>query len=409
MEPSSRDNASDAFRKAAWRRRRWRVEAGLIFAFWTVLALLTLGNAFLSPRGGAFDWNAAVALRTFARFYLWALVTPLVFWLARRYPLDESSGKGRGLRNAVLHAAVAFFGAAVLDLADDVVRYGLNPERTIADLRVFNDVLDLSILYELAIALAVLAAGFARSYFLRLRRRDRREARLEARADRLQRQLTEARLQALRMQLNPHFLFNTLHAVSTLVGDDPAGVRRMIARLSELLRHVLEEGDRDEVPLREEMHFLGAYLDIMQIRFQGRLEVDLTGVPPETEDALVPPLLLQPLVENAVKHGAGEVEGTGRVSVRARRVENERPGAERLLLAVGDNGPRFAEGDTPDIPDGTGLENVRARLRELHGADAALSFRTAEGGGLVAEVSLPFRPAAPDAELHTKVRPQPVT
>ena len=376
---------------AGRQRKRWLIEAGLIFAFWTMLALFTLGNDLLDPRDAP-TWNTIAALEAFSEFYLWAVLTPFVFWLCRRLPLDEK----QGWRNAALHLVLAFVSAFLVDLVGDILRHWIMPPPglQLERIRPLEDLMELDILYDLTIFLAVLAAGFARSYFLRLRERESREARLKARADRLQRQLTEARLQALRMQLNPHFLFNTLHAVSTLVGEDPAGVRRMIARLSELLRHVLEEAGRDQVPLREEMQFLRAYLDIMQIRFQGRLEV-LLDESPETEDALVPNLILQPLVENAIKHGASEVEGMGRVAVRARRDGNG------LCLEVHDNGPRFDAGDTPALEPGTGLENVRARLDELHGADAALTFRTAEGGGLVAEVRLPYHTAT---DLRTQSR-----
>lgn len=379
-------------------RKRQFIEAGLIFAFWTVLALLTLGNDVLDPHGpDDFAWSTRDAALTFTRFYLWALLTPLVFWLCRRLPLDE----GRGWRNAALHLALAFVGAFAMDLIGDILRHWFASERDFqpGGFDPFSDLLELDVLYELTVYLAALAAGFARSYFLRLRERRAREARLKARAERLQHQLTEARLQALRMQLNPHFLFNTLHAVSTLVGDDPAGVRRMIARLSKLLRHVLEESGRDEVPLRQEMQFLRAYLDIMQIRFQGRLDVELHA-PEAVEDALVPNLILQPLVENAVKHGAGEVEGLGRVAVEARRTD------DTLLLEVRDNGPHFSpggDGHAPHLEPGTGLENVRTRLGELHDEEASLSFRVAEGGGLVAEVRLPFRPAS--AEPHADPSP----
>ena len=393
---SSSTSATTALRDAR-RRKRWLIEAGLIFAFWTVLALLTLGNDFLDPRGpGGFDWNRHAALLAFSRFYVWALLTPLVFWLCRRLPLDEE----RVWRNVALHLLLAFAAAFIVDLIGDILRHWLLPNRNFhpRHFQPFRDLLELDVLYELTIYLAVLAAGFARSYFWRLREREAREAQLEARADRLQRQLTEARLQALRMQLNPHFLFNTLHAVSTLVGEDPGGVRRMIARLSTLLRHVLEDAGRDEVPLRQELQFLRTYLEIMQIRFQGRLEADLEATP-EAEEALVPHLILQPLVENAIKHGAAEVEGSGRVAVQARRTD------DRLLVEVLDNGPRFSESETPHLEAGTGLKNVRARLQELHGSDAALTFRTAEGGGLVAEILLPYHTAS---DLHTQARTEPV-
>ena len=393
MEHAPPADVFDTAHAARRRRKRWLIEAGLIFAFWTVLAVLLTSSRVLDARRGAPDIE--VVLYQFLEMYLWALLTPGIFWLCRRFSIEQASWRTR----VPLHLALAVPVSLAVDLMDDLnLRYVAQPSwADNINMSPLDALLELDFLDDLLIYLAVLAAGFARSYFLRLRERQTRESHLEARADRLQRQLTEARLQALRMQLNPHFLFNTLHAVSTLVGEDPAGVRRMIARLSELMRHVLEEAGRDEVPLREEMQFLRAYLDIMQIRFQGRLDVHLHATP-GTEEALVPNLILQPLVENAVKHGAGEVEGTGRVAVRARRTGN------RLLISVRDNGPRFAEGETPALDPGTGLANVRARLQELHGTDAALTFRAAEGGGLVAEVLLPYHTAT---DLHTQSRLEP--
>ena len=149
--------------------------------------------------------------------------------------------------------------------------------------------------------LAVLAAGFAREYFVRDQIRQRQAVELQA-------QLADARLSALRMQINPHFLFNTLHAISALVDRDPAGVRRMIARLSELLRMTIDRQAADEVPLREELAFLRRYIEIMEIRFQGALHVS-TKVDNETLDALVPNLILQPIVENALEHGVSRRNG----------------------------------------------------------------------------------------------------
>jgi LytS/YehU family sensor histidine kinase len=239
---------------------------------------------------------------------------------------------------------------------------------------------------DLIVYFAVLAAGIARDYFLRFRTRHEEAVHLQSQAAQLQAQLAEARLSALRTQLNPHFLFNTLHAVSTLVERDPRGVRRMIARLSELLRYTLDGADEQEVPLERELTFLERYLEIMQIRFQGRLEVD-TRVEPDVLDALVPTLVLQPLVENAVKHGVSKVEGAGRIAIHARR------DGERVLLSVRDNGPGLPSDGAPD-EEGVGLRNTRARLAELYGPAQSLTLRAADGGGLVAEVALPYHTRA---------------
>jgi LytS/YehU family sensor histidine kinase len=229
---------------------------------------------------------------------------------------------------------------------------------------------------ELVIYLAVLAAGFARDYFLRYRAHAAESARLEA-------QLAEARLAALRMQLNPHFLFNTLHAVSALVERDPAGVRRLVARLSALLRHVLDSGARQEVTLAEELAFARDYLDIQRVRFQDRLRVE-EEVPEDLLDALVPNLILQPLVENAIVHGVGRHESAGRIRIGARR------DAECLELTVEDDGPGLS-GDGRG--GGVGIGNTRARLAAMYGDEAALELRPAPAGGLVARVRLPYHAA----------------
>jgi LytS/YehU family sensor histidine kinase len=232
---------------------------------------------------------------------------------------------------------------------------------------------------ELMVHVVVLMAGFARVYYLQKREREAEAERLEARAESLEAQLTEARLDALRMQLNPHFLFNTLHAVSTLVDRDPDGVRRMIARLSELLRHVLDEDAPQEVPLSQELDFLDDYLDIQSIRFQGDLDTTI-DVPSPLHDARVPNLILQPVVENAIRHGASQVRGTGRIVVRGRR------DYDRLVLTVQDNGP----GVDPEQTDGLGLRNVRARLQELYGDDYTVRFDTPSDGGTRVTLELPY-------------------
>ena len=228
-----------------------------------------------------------------------------------------------------------------------------------------------------------LAAGFARDALIRLRAREADAAHLEA-------QLADARLSALRMQLNPHFLFNTLHAVSALVERDPAGVRTMIARLSALLRRVLDGGDRHEVPLRDELALVRDYLAIQRVRLGDRLDVVET-LADDTLDALVPTLVLQPLVENAVQHGIAVSEGPGRLGLVARREGG------RLVLEVQDSGP----GPSHARPEtgGVGLRNTRERLAALYGADATFALERGAEGGAVARVALPFHTDS-DLLLH---------
>jgi LytS/YehU family sensor histidine kinase len=185
------------------------------------------------------------------------------------------------------------------------------------------------------------------------------------------------------MQLNPHFLFNTLHAVSALVERDPAGVRRLVARLSALLRHVLDSGGRQEVTLAEELAFLRDYLDIQQVRFQGRLQVS-ESIPDDLLGAMVPNLILQPLVENAIVHGLGRVEGCGRIDMAA-----VRRGAA-LVLTVRDNGPGLQRNGSGV---GVGLSNTVARLAGLYGDEATLVLGSTDEGGVEARIELPYHTA----------------
>ncbi len=195
-------------------------------------------------------------------------------------------------------------------------------------------------------------------------------------------QAHRARLQALRYQLNPHFLFNTLNAVSTLIVEKKNhDAERMVARLSDFLRLTLECDSDVEVPLADELDFARRYLDIEQIRFGDRLVVT-EDVDPEALSARVPPLLLQPLVENAVRHGIMPREEGGTLLIEARRVSN------RLLLRVVDDGPG-PPSDT-DSESGVGLSNTKARLESLYDGDHRFTLRRADGGGCVVRVELPF-------------------
>jgi two-component system LytT family sensor kinase len=199
----------------------------------------------------------------------------------------------------------------------------------------------------------------------------------------LQRELVEARLEALRMQLNPHFLFNTLHAISALIHESPEAADRVVARLSELLRLSLDQTKPQEVPLSEEIAFLDHYLEIEQTRFAERLRIE-KDVPPDTQQALVPYLILQPLVENAIRHGIEPREEPGLIRICACRKDG------RLELRVRDNGDGLPAKKNHHIQEGIGLSNTRSRLGHLYGKDFRLELVNADGGGLEAFVEIPF-------------------
>jgi LytS/YehU family sensor histidine kinase len=207
-----------------------------------------------------------------------------------------------------------------------------------------------------------------------------------ARAARLETRLAEARLETLTAQLQPHFLFNTLHAISTLMHRDVEAADTMLARLGDLLRRTLDGRDRPEVPLAEELQLLDAYLDIARVRFEDRLTLDVR-IATETKGALVPRFVLQPLVENALQHGIGSRQGWGRVTIQARR------DGERLQLSVSDDGPGAALQGNGFPREGIGLTNTRQRLRERYGANHSLQLTNGEDGGFLVAVDIPFRTA----------------
>jgi signal transduction histidine kinase len=343
-----------------------------VAVFWTFLGFVSSASRQLDPRipGVPPRVVAAVVNATYVEYALWAVITFPLLWLASRYSIEGGRRLGRVLLFLALGIVVAITMDTVLFQVRESMIVSLGRFRRRAPPPFFG----LGFIDDFMVYLAVLGAGIARDYFLRYR------ARLEETA-RLQAQLAQARLDVLRTQLNPHFLFNTLNAVSALVERDPRGTRRMIARLSDLLRYTLEESTEQEVPLHRELDLLGEYVELMQIRFQGKLNVDMR-VDADVRDALVPNLILQPIVENAMKHGVSKTTGAGRIELQARR------NGDALEIAVTDNGPGPSDGDGSGT--GVGLANTNARLRTMYGGEYGVVLRPGEAGGTIARVILPF-------------------
>jgi hypothetical protein len=361
-----------------------RRELALIVAFWIGYALLTLANRVFDPGGRPPGSIADRAVIAGIESLCWTIATPVLFWLAARVDLESGGGSRRRLEGLVSLAA-AGIGAALLvgwiatTLRGHLAAGPFSP----AGPRAFGGPagqprLWFGFLNAFILASGIIATGVARAYSRRLRSRREHSIHLTA-------ALAEARLDALRRQLDPHFLFNTLNAVSSLVERDPRGVRRMIARLGDLLRHSFEGGREPEVPLRQELTLLGLYVDIMSVRFQGRLAVAVR-VDDVVLDALVPSLILQPLVENAIRHGVEwRTEGGSIV------VEGALDGSTLVLRVVDDGAIRESAGIAPELAGaGVGLRNTKARLEHLYGAAQRFSLTSREGRGAVAEVRLPF-------------------
>jgi two-component system LytT family sensor kinase len=301
----------------------------------------------------------------------WTLAALPIMALARRFPLTGP----RWVRAALVHLLAALCLPFVHSAAVIAVRLAFDhyPVPT-SFLREFPGMAVGLALSNVLFYAAVVAAVHGVDAWRRDRSRELREAQLMAR-------LREAELDVLRNQLQPHFLFNTLHGISALLETDPRGARRMLTRLADLLRLSLRSDAAQEVTLREELAFLEQYLEIQRMRFGDRLQVRVEATDAEV---LVPRLLLQPLVENAIRHGIARRPGAGRVTVQA-RVEGQ-----TLRLTVEDDGAGVGSAGEGH---GIGLSNTRARLAQLYGDAASLELADRAGGGAVATVLIPARHA----------------
>ena len=320
-------------------------------------------------------------------WYSWACIAPAILWVSRRFPLD----KQHWLVSLPVHV-VGVFVATTLHIAMAVSSRMLtgwalsDPQWALGDSggswrleaqRMFFLHFD----WEMMTYWAIVGLSHALGY--------RREAQARAlRASQLETRLVEAQLQSLQRQLQPHFLFNTLNTISALMHRDVEAADLMIARLSDLLRISLQMVGVQEISLKEELDFLSKYLEIEQTRFRDRLTV-VFDVQPEALDALVPNLILQPLVENAIKHGIGPRPSPGTITIRARLA-----GSERLELIVQDNGVGMSAARLSDFNRGVGLSNTRARLEHLYGALHRFEFRQPPEGGLQVLIAVPLEAVA---------------
>ena len=349
-------------------QNRW-VKCLLFVFFWTLIGLSFACQFHISASQAGMDvsWKQAISY-ALADWYVFAILSLPVIHLSRRYHF-ETGTRGRSLG---MHLA----GSALFSGAYMVLRAWVGTWQSQAGFgEAFRPLLVKTWHFNLLLYWVLVAVSSAFQYYRKYRDRELHAAELENR-------LAQARLQALQMQLNPHFLFNSLHSIAALMHKDVEAADTMISRLGELLRAALDSGESQEVTLRQELEFLKRYLELEQIRFGSRLAVAIE-TPAETLDAQVPNLIMQPLVENAVRHGIEPHSRPGLINLRAQRTGDE------LTLEVRDNGEGL-RGSGPR-PDGVGLSNTRARLQALYGDAHEFSLGTAPGGGLLVRMTIPFR------------------
>jgi signal transduction histidine kinase len=348
-----------------------------IFAISTVLGVLTGLQAYNYVALTSDHKQPFIVLLTLNLTYWWswALLVPGVLWLARHYRFERDTWR-RALFFHIL--GVVVFTAAHVALATSargVIMTQLT-DRPFLWWMYFRDRYFLNFDWEMMTYWALVAFVHALDYHRESQER-------ELAAAQLQTQLAEAQLEALQRQLHPHFLFNTLNTISALMHRDANAADEMLVQLADLLRLTLDRVGTQQVPLKDEIDFLRKYLEIEQTRFGDRLQVNI-DVDHEVLDALVPNLVLQPLVENALRHGIGPRVGAGRVDVKARQ------SADILTLTVRDNGVGLSPDKLNALHAGVGLSNTRSRLENLYGDRHRFEFQTPPGGGLLVTIVIPM-------------------
>jgi signal transduction histidine kinase len=371
MPPTGSFDAPATDATARLIRLRWP----LVLGVWTVPALLAAFETYMFWRMSGRDYPLWRAIAMEGPAWLaYALLTPVIFALGRRLPLQRP----RLRRNVAVHLLAALIAGLLYACVATAASKAFTPvpRPTPFGRMVLSWYLSGLPLMTLTY-FGILGVGAALTYLAEARRREMDAARLSA-------QLAEARLGALQMQLHPHFLFNTLNAITVLARDhDTVAVTRMLTLLSELLRDVLRTDTTHHVPLDEELAFARRYLEIELVRFADRLRVR-ESVADATRDLLVPVFLLQPLIENALRHGLAPRAAGGTVEIGARLA-----GEDGLELWVRDDGAGLPPHWVGADDYGIGLSNTAARLRELHGDRGTLSVRRMPEGGTLATVRVP--------------------
>ena len=346
-----------------------------IWGLWTVVAIFFASQSSLQtqlsenpvPLWRILSWQITSC-------YVWLLLTPVILYLSGRFPFEKGSWK----RAVPIHLAASVV-VACLQLAINawiLPNFGylrrFQPKTYLETYRIF---LLVNLHFAVFIYWAVVGIHQAARYYQKYRERELQTSQLEAR-------LAQSRLQVLKMQLHPHFLFNTLNAISELVYKDRELAEQMLTNLSDLLRLSFEQLETQEVTLKQELDFLKKYLEIEQMRFQDRLAVEM-NIAPETLEAKVPNMILQPLVENAIKHGLSPRSEGGSIDISASRSNGD------LRLTVTDNGIGLGKELSP-AAEGVGISNTRRRLFHLYGEHQRFELRPAAPNGVRVELDIPF-------------------
>jgi two-component system LytT family sensor kinase len=370
-------------------KMNWR-KAAFLFIGWTLVGIIFAGISYAAAVGEnnkEFGFVSALRLNL-VQFYLWALLTPLLYRFSRRFPIEL---RPLNVRNLLLYFPAVTSFAGIHQVIHLAVLWSISPrwrQRYPALMDCYRAYFAFGFYIDLIIALLIVIAVHALLYYQNFRASELAQSSLKT-------QLAQAQLRALKMQLHPHFLFNTLHSISSLVLEDPPKANSMIARLGDFLRWTIENSEQQLVTLKEETEFLRCYLDIEQVRFGDRLTVTF-ALEPQTLSAQVPHLILQPVVENAIQHAIAPRAVRGQINIQANRVDS------LLRVAVSDNGPGITLNAIGPAKKCVGLTNVRTRLQQIYGPDFRFELTNGGNGGLTVVIEIPFqREAHPGIEQRS--------
>ncbi len=351
----------------------------IIVTVWSANILLMSSQTYYSlVREGRSPDIFTASLAGISYSVLWMIFTPLVLWFGRKFPLERETWG----RNLSIHIALSFIVAITHNLLSNAIVWyiRLKPGDEFFFYRLWTAAIGFFD-YGLLVYWIILMIQQAVAYYRRVQER-------ELKASQLETQLVQAQLQALKMQLHPHFLFNTLHSISALIHEDTNAADKMLARLGDFLRISLENSGAQMVTVGKEIESLQAYFEIERVRFRDTLDLRLE-VEPATLDAQMPSFLWQPLLENAIHHGIATSETNGRITFRAKRKQ------EKLVLEVEDNGTGLPTNEQSRLKEGIGLANTRAILRHIYGSHHHFQVVQSKYGGAIAILEIPFRTMIP--------------
>lgn len=361
-------------------KKRWFLTVLLIISsvvftlFATALKMYTFNKAIFIPD----YWPTYFHI--LEEVFIWILLAFIIYKISVRLPFNEKQWKTSLFFNLIISFLIAALHCYLNNLVSVLITY-IETGKAFSNL---GGIFKTYYRYNILIYWIMLIFFLALDYYKKYQKREREALELELKTSKLESQLAKSQLRALKMQLQPHFLFNTLHTISGLINEDVYMAKKTIALLSDLLRISLDMTDRQEIRLKEELEFINKYLEIQKTRFKDRLNIEMS-IQPETLDAAVPTLLLQPLTENAISHGISPHKKAGFLKIVSQKTDSS------LILEIHDSGDGIKSAAETNNSKGIGLSNTKKRLEQLYTGKYTFELNSSSLGGLEVSIKIPFK------------------